>query len=60
MKLHGKTDGATGGVRLLEAGGSSGSEDLISIGSGYSGYSNIYFWSRTSSFYNWQQKMLEF
>ncbi len=54
VKLHGKTDGATGGVRLLEAGGSSGSEDLISIGSGYSGYSNIYFWSRTSSSYNWR------
>jgi len=54
VKLHGKTDGSSGGVRLLEAGGSAGSEDLISIGSGYLGYSNIYFWSRTSSSYDWR------
>ena len=54
VKLHGKTDGATGGVRLLEAGGSAGNEDLLSIGSGYAGYSKIYFWSRTSSSYDWR------
>ena len=54
VKLHGKTDGSSGGVSLLEAGGSAGSEDLISIGSGYLGYSNIYFWSRTSSSYDWR------
>ena len=54
VKVHGITDGATGGVRLFDVGGSAGSEDLISIGSGYAGYSNIYFWSRTSSSYNWR------
>ena len=54
VKLHGKTDGASNGSRLLEAGGSAGSEDLISIGSGYAGYSKIYFWSRTSSSYDWR------
>ena len=54
VKVHGITDGATGGVRLFDVGGVAGSEDLISIGSGYAGYSNIYFWSRTSSSYNWR------
>ena len=54
VKVHGITDEATGGVRLFDVGGSAGSEDLISIGSGYAGYSNIYFWSRTSSSYNWR------
>ena len=54
VKVHGITDGATGGVRLFDVGGSAGSEDLISIGSGYAGYSKIYFWSRTSSSYNWR------
>tara|TARA_Y100000015_G_scaffold41987_1_gene48814 strand:- start:6583 stop:8040 length:1458 start_codon:yes stop_codon:yes gene_type:complete len=54
VKQHGKTDGASNGSRLLEAGGSSGNEDLISIGSGYSGYSKLYFWSRTSSSYIWR------
>ena len=54
VKVHGITDGATGGVRLFDVGGVAGSEDLISIASGYAGYSNIYFWSRTSSSYNWR------
>ena len=54
VKVHGITDGATGGVRLFDVGGVAGSEELISIASGYSGYSNIYFWSSTSSSYNWR------
>ena len=54
VKLHGITDGATGGVRLLDVGSPAGSEDLLSIGSGYAGYSKIYFWSRTSSSYDWR------
>ena len=54
VKLIGKTDGASGGVRLMDAGASNGNEDLISIGSGYAGYEKIYFWKRTSSSYDFR------
>ena len=40
------------GMRLLEAGGSSGSEDFVGFG-GSSGYEKLYFWKRTSSSYNY-------
>jgi hypothetical protein len=54
VKLIGKTDEASGGVRLMDAGSASGSEDLVSIGSGYAGYEKLYFWKRTSSSYNFR------
>ena len=54
VKLIGKTDGASGAVRLMDAGASNGNEDLISIGSAYAGYEKIYFWKRTSSSYNFR------
>ena len=54
VKLIGKTDGASGAIRLMDAGASNGNEDLISIGSAYSGYEKIYFWKRTSSSYNFR------
>jgi hypothetical protein len=44
--------GQTGGMRLLEAGGSSGNEDFVGFG-GSSGYEKLYFWKRTSSSYNY-------
>ena len=54
VKLIGKTDEASGGIRLMDAGSASGSEDLVSIGSGYAGYEKLYFWKRTSSSYNFR------
>ena len=40
------------GMRFLEAGGSSGSEDFIGFGGSF-GYEKLYFWKRTSSSYNY-------
>jgi len=40
------------GMRFLEAGGSSGSEDFVGFG-GSAGYEKLYFWKRTSSSYNY-------
>jgi len=53
-KISGVTDEASGGVRFLDAGGSAGNDELISIGSGYAGYEKLYFWSRSSSSYDWR------
>jgi len=44
--------GQTGGMRFLEAGGSSGNEDFVGFG-GSAGYEKLYFWKRTSSSYNY-------
>ena len=52
VKLIAKTDEASSGVRLLDAGAAAGSEDLVTIGSGYAGYENLYLNKRTSSSYN--------
>ena len=38
----------------MDAGAASGSEDLVSIGSGYAGYEKAYHWKRTSSSYNFR------
>ena len=60
VKLIAKTDEASSGVRLLDAGAAAGSEDLVTIGSGYAGYENLYLNKRTSSSYNIDYKLEDF
>ena len=50
VKIPAFTDEARGAARIMDVGGSAGSDTLIAIGSGYDGYEQIQFWERTSSF----------
>ena len=54
VKLPAFTDEARGAGRIMDVGGSAGSDTLIAIGSGYDGYEQIQFWQRTSSSYNFR------